>query len=327
MATRPNFLFLITDQHRFDYLGCSGHPVLKTPHIDFDRRARHAVRALLRGDAGLHAQPRDPDDRADAVGARRAQQRHAAAAAVQHVRRRAARRRLRDGAGRQEPPAEFHRHPGGPQTAAAARRRPGARRELRRGEQAVGVRRTLRPGASQALGGRTRFRHEAAVLRLRACRSVHGARRPGRRPLLCLAQVAAAPTRMRCATARTSCRTTTSVRRPIRTPIPEELYPTSYIADKSCEWLDRYAAGEPRPAVLPDGVVPGPASSVHAARPLLVDVPAAGHGAAAELRSRQPAVGARAGMGARAARSAGRPSSPSRPPSRSTSGKRARRWR
>ena len=34
MATRPNFLFLITDQHRFDYLGCYGHPVLHTPHID-----------------------------------------------------------------------------------------------------------------------------------------------------------------------------------------------------------------------------------------------------------------------------------------------------
>jgi arylsulfatase A-like enzyme len=32
--TRPNFLFFITDQHRVDYLGCYGHPVLKTPHID-----------------------------------------------------------------------------------------------------------------------------------------------------------------------------------------------------------------------------------------------------------------------------------------------------
>jgi arylsulfatase A-like enzyme len=32
--TRPNILLFITDQHRFDYLGCSGHPVLKTPHID-----------------------------------------------------------------------------------------------------------------------------------------------------------------------------------------------------------------------------------------------------------------------------------------------------
>ena len=34
MARRPNFLFFITDQHRVDYLGCYGHPVLKTPHID-----------------------------------------------------------------------------------------------------------------------------------------------------------------------------------------------------------------------------------------------------------------------------------------------------
>jgi arylsulfatase A-like enzyme len=29
-----------------------------------------------------------------------------------------------------------------------------------------------------------------------------------------------------------------------RTPIPEELYPTSYIAEKSCAWIDRYAAGD-----------------------------------------------------------------------------------
>ena len=31
---RPNFLLFITDQHRADYLGCSGHPALATPHID-----------------------------------------------------------------------------------------------------------------------------------------------------------------------------------------------------------------------------------------------------------------------------------------------------
>ncbi len=31
---RPNFLFFMTDQHRADYLGCAGHPVLKTPSID-----------------------------------------------------------------------------------------------------------------------------------------------------------------------------------------------------------------------------------------------------------------------------------------------------
>lgn len=33
-STQPNFILFITDQHRADYLGCYGHPVLKTPHID-----------------------------------------------------------------------------------------------------------------------------------------------------------------------------------------------------------------------------------------------------------------------------------------------------
>ncbi len=31
---RPNFLYFMTDQHRADWLGCYGHKVLKTPHID-----------------------------------------------------------------------------------------------------------------------------------------------------------------------------------------------------------------------------------------------------------------------------------------------------
>jgi len=34
MSKRPNFILYITDQHRADYLGCYGHPVLKTPSID-----------------------------------------------------------------------------------------------------------------------------------------------------------------------------------------------------------------------------------------------------------------------------------------------------
>ena len=34
MTERPNFLFIMTDQQRADWLGCYGHPVLKTPHID-----------------------------------------------------------------------------------------------------------------------------------------------------------------------------------------------------------------------------------------------------------------------------------------------------
>jgi arylsulfatase A-like enzyme len=31
---RPDFLYVITDQHRADYLGCAGHPVVRTPNID-----------------------------------------------------------------------------------------------------------------------------------------------------------------------------------------------------------------------------------------------------------------------------------------------------
>ncbi len=34
MSNRPSFILFITDQHRADYLGCMGHPVLKTPNID-----------------------------------------------------------------------------------------------------------------------------------------------------------------------------------------------------------------------------------------------------------------------------------------------------
>lgn len=31
---RPNFILFVTDQHRADHLGCYGHPVLRTPAID-----------------------------------------------------------------------------------------------------------------------------------------------------------------------------------------------------------------------------------------------------------------------------------------------------
>src|SRR5213592_2435392 len=32
--SRSNFLLFITDQHRADFLGCYGHPVLRTPCFD-----------------------------------------------------------------------------------------------------------------------------------------------------------------------------------------------------------------------------------------------------------------------------------------------------
>ena len=34
MAKPPNFLLIITDQHRADHLGCYGNQVVKTPSID-----------------------------------------------------------------------------------------------------------------------------------------------------------------------------------------------------------------------------------------------------------------------------------------------------
>ncbi|WP_126979075.1 sulfatase family protein [Frigidibacter oleivorans] len=34
MTDRPDFLVIMTDQHRWDWLGCNGHPVVKTPNID-----------------------------------------------------------------------------------------------------------------------------------------------------------------------------------------------------------------------------------------------------------------------------------------------------
>lgn len=33
-ARRPNFVIFLSDQHRADLLGCAGHPLLQTPHID-----------------------------------------------------------------------------------------------------------------------------------------------------------------------------------------------------------------------------------------------------------------------------------------------------
>ena len=34
MAKKPNFLFIITDQHRADHLGCYGNPIVRTPNVD-----------------------------------------------------------------------------------------------------------------------------------------------------------------------------------------------------------------------------------------------------------------------------------------------------
>ena len=43
MSKRPNFILFVTDQHRADFLGCYGHPVLRTPHIDSIAARGHRV--------------------------------------------------------------------------------------------------------------------------------------------------------------------------------------------------------------------------------------------------------------------------------------------
>ena len=32
--SKPNIVFIYSDQHRGDAVGCAGHPVIKTPHLD-----------------------------------------------------------------------------------------------------------------------------------------------------------------------------------------------------------------------------------------------------------------------------------------------------
>jgi len=39
---KPNLIYILGDDHRHEYLGCAGHPVLQTPHLD--RLARDGVR-------------------------------------------------------------------------------------------------------------------------------------------------------------------------------------------------------------------------------------------------------------------------------------------
>ena len=34
MTDRPNIIYILGDDQRGDLLGCMGHPVLRTPHLD-----------------------------------------------------------------------------------------------------------------------------------------------------------------------------------------------------------------------------------------------------------------------------------------------------
>ena len=108
-----------------------------------------------------------------------------------------------------------------------------------------------------------------SVLRLPACRPVHGARPPW---WAAMTMSGSSRAGRRGRVARPQDQSPHDYVRPqaFRTPILEELDPTSDIADNSCEWLDRDAAG------IRDQTVflthrSRPAPSVHAAWPLFVD--------------------------------------------------------
>jgi hypothetical protein len=37
-ARRPNIIFILTDDQRWDAMSCMGHPIVRTPHMDRLRR-------------------------------------------------------------------------------------------------------------------------------------------------------------------------------------------------------------------------------------------------------------------------------------------------
>ena len=154
---KPNFLLFITDQHRVDYLGCYGHPVLKTPNIDSiaargTRFARFYVATPVcmpnRATLMTGRMPSVHGVRSNGsplslesntfVDALRAAGYATALVGKSHLQ-------------------NFSDVPAIAQATAGARGRSGARRGIRGGEEARVTRRALRPGASQALGGGARL--------------------------------------------------------------------------------------------------------------------------------------------------------------------------
>lgn len=243
MSKRPNFLFFITDQHRVDYLGCAGHPVLKTPHIDaiaargtWFERFYVATPVCMPNRATLMTgrMPSVHGVRGNGtplslysntfVDALRAAGYATALVGKSHL------QNFTDGPAIQKRAAPREGDVVLDQTFADARKpiaadgpydqehpkrwRPGADFELKLpfyGFEHV----DLCTSHGDDVGG-----HYYVWLKSR--RPDADALRDRRNQL---------PHDYVCPQA-------------IRTPVPEELYPTAYIADKSCEWLGRYAAGD-----------------------------------------------------------------------------------
>ena len=243
MARRPNFLFFITDQHRADYLGCYGHPVLKTPNIDsiaargtrFTRfyvatpvcmpnRATlmtgrmPSVHGVRSNGSPLSLQSNTFVDALRAAGYATALVGKSHLQNFSEIRRSSSGRRRaraircsmqlspRRGSPRPSDGPYDQEHP--------KRWEPGRDFDMQLpfyGFEHV----DLCTAHGDHVGGHY-------YVWLKSQRADADALRDRKNQL---------PHDYVCPQA-------------FRTPIPEELYPTSYIADKSCEWLDRYAAGD-----------------------------------------------------------------------------------
>jgi arylsulfatase A-like enzyme len=242
VATRPNFLLFITDQHRADYLGCYGHPVLKTPHIDSiaargTRFTRFYVATpvcmpnrstLMTGRMpslhGVRSNGAPLSLRANTfVDAMRAAGYATALVGKSHL----------------------QNFTGGP---AILRRKP-----PRDGDTVLGAEfaEAMKPSPSD---GAYDQEHPArwksgepydldlpfyGFQHVDLCTS-HGDEVGGHYYVWLKSH---RPDADALRDRNNQLRHDYTCPQAYRTPIPEELYPTSYIAEKSCEWLDRYAAG------------------------------------------------------------------------------------
>ena len=63
MTAQPNIIVIVIDDLRFDELGFTGHPYMKTPHIDRIAREGALFERRLSDDAALLAEPRVHPDR------------------------------------------------------------------------------------------------------------------------------------------------------------------------------------------------------------------------------------------------------------------------
>ena len=61
MARKPNILFVFSDQHRHDVLGCAGHPLVQNAESGSAGGLGHAFRADLVAVSGVYAVPGHDD--------------------------------------------------------------------------------------------------------------------------------------------------------------------------------------------------------------------------------------------------------------------------